>query len=70
MVPVPPAPMFRCPMCGDTGAPLQRDKISTAGWVIFAVLLLFCFPLCFIGLLQKEQYRVCGRCNHNLGKIG
>lgn len=50
--------------------PLEREKISTVGWVLFAVLLIVCLPLCFIGLLQKEKYRVCGRCNHYLGNLG
>jgi lipopolysaccharide-induced tumor necrosis factor-alpha factor len=70
MVPVPAAPMFRCPMCADTSMPLEREKISTTGWVLFAVLLIFCLPLCVIGLLQKEKYRVCARCNHQLGRVG
>lgn len=65
-----PAPMYACPMCRSNAPPLERDKISTAGWVIFAVLLICCFPLCFIGLTQKEKYRVCAHCNHRLGGVG
>lgn len=70
MMHAPHVAMFQCPMCRGTGAPLERDKISTTGWIIFAALLICCFPLCIIGLLQKERYRVCAHCNHNLGKIG
>jgi lipopolysaccharide-induced tumor necrosis factor-alpha factor len=62
--------MFRCGVCGSTAPPLERDKISTAGWVIFAVLLIFCLPLFWIGLLIKEKYRVCAHCNHRLGAVG
>lgn len=69
MVPVQAAPMFQCPMCRAADPPCERDKVSVAGWVIFAVLLLCCFPLCFIGLTQKEKWRVCSRCNHYLGKM-
>ena len=61
---------FACPFCRAHGAPLQRAKISTAGWIVFAVLLLLCFPLFWIGLLMKETYRVCGSCGSNLGGVG
>ncbi len=37
-------------------------RISVAGWIVFAVLLLFCFPLFWIGLLIKEEYRSCYEC--------
>jgi hypothetical protein len=30
--------------------------------VVFVVLLIFCFPLCFIGLLISDDYRVCSGC--------
>lgn len=62
--------MFVCPVCRASAPPLERDKVSTAGWVLFVVLLVFCFPICFIGLLQKEKYRVCAYCNHKLGNVG
>lgn len=65
-----PAAMFACPMCRSTAAPLERQKVSQTGWILFAVLLFCCFPLFWIGLLQKQKYRVCAHCNHNLGNIG
>jgi hypothetical protein len=34
--------------------------------VVFAVMITFCFPLFFIGLLMKERYRVCGDCGRRL----
>ena len=75
----PPAPMtpshhyqfgnvaFKCPYCQSQSPPIQQQKISTAGWVLFVVLLLACFPLCWIGLLIKEDYLSCSFCGLNLG---
>ncbi len=40
---------------------MVRQKVSTAGWVCFVVLLICCFILCWIGLLMKEDERHCGR---------
>lgn len=53
---------FRCPYCQSYQLPLTRKKISLAGWIIFAALLVVCFPLCFIGLFIKEDFRVCATC--------
>ncbi len=58
---------FHCPFCRSNDPPQVRSKISTAGWVVFVVLLLFCFPLCIIGLFITENYRVCSSCGINLG---
>lgn len=75
----PPAPMarslhnqfghvgFKCPYCQSQSPPIQQQKISTAGWILFVVLLLACFPLCWIGLLIKEDYRTCSFCGLSLG---
>lgn len=60
------APHFRCPFCGTDAPPLVSQRISTAGWIVFAALLLFCFPLFFIGLLMKEEYRQCSFCRATL----
>jgi hypothetical protein len=38
-----------------------------AGWIVFVVLLLFFFPLCFLGLLVREEYEVCADCRARLG---
>ena len=57
---------FRCPYCGTAEPPVIARRISTAGWVVFASLLLFCFPLFFIGLLIKEEYRQCSWCRASL----
>ena len=58
---------FRCPFCGSRDLPVTKSQISGAGWVVFVVMLLFCFPLFWIGLLIKEDYRVCHECGSKLG---
>jgi hypothetical protein len=58
---------FRCPNCRSDEPPLIRKDISAAGWAVFVVMLLFCFPLFFIGLLMQEEYRVCRDCGVRLG---
>ncbi|MDQ3798317.1 MAG: hypothetical protein M3384_02605, partial [Acidobacteriota bacterium] len=44
---------YRCPRCGTQNLPHIERKISTAGWVVFAVLLVVFLPLFWIGLLIK-----------------
>ena len=58
---------FRCPFCQSNELPDVKRRISTAGWVTFVLLLIFCFPLCIIGLFIKEDYRVCSCCGIKLG---
>lgn len=61
-------PMFKCPYCGFDGMPYVRSKVSGSGWVVFVLLLLFVCPfLCWIGLLIKDDYRVCSCCGMKLG---
>lgn len=64
MVPVGPMGMmpFRCGVCGFTGQPMMIQKISTAGWITFGLLLAFCLPLFWIGLLIKENRCQCPNC--------
>lgn len=57
------APGYQCPRCHTHQPPLITKKISAAGWVVFAVLMVFFFPLFWIGLLIKEEVRVCPVCN-------
>ena len=56
------APPFRCPNCMSHYPPRVEKRISTAGWITFAVLLVFFFPLFWIGLLIKEEVLVCQTC--------
>lgn len=37
-------------------------KVSAAGWVVFALLLLFCLPLFWIGLLIRDNRTQCPNC--------
>jgi hypothetical protein len=53
---------YRCPHCQSTAPPVVAKRIGTAGWVVFFTLLIACFPLCFIGLFIKEEYRMCSWC--------
>jgi len=53
---------FRCPHCQSTAPPVIAKRIGTAGWIVFFTLLIACFPLCFIGLFIKEEYRMCSWC--------
>ena len=53
---------YRCPRCSSQLYPRFERKISQAGWITFAVLLVAFFPLFWIGLLIKEDVRVCPVC--------
>lgn len=70
-VPIPaggpgPAPGVYCPYCRMQVAPVMLQRVSAAGWVVFALLLFFCVPLCWIGVLMKESYTACGQCGRPL----
>jgi len=60
---------FTCPFCHTTAPPITRSKVSTGGWVVFVFLMLTCFGifLAWIGLLIREDYKVCSRCGIKLG---
>ena len=61
------APGYRCPNCASQLFPKVVRKISTGGWIVFAVLTVTFFPLFWIGLLIKEDVRVCSVCNKRIG---
>jgi RNA polymerase subunit RPABC4/transcription elongation factor Spt4 len=54
---------YRCPRCGTTNLPYISRQISTAGWVTFSVLLVTTLIFFWVGLLLKEDVRVCPVCN-------
>lgn len=54
---------YRCPRCASQYLPRIEKRISTAGWIVFAILLVTFFPLFWIGLLLKEETRICPVCN-------
>jgi hypothetical protein len=55
-----------CPYCGNRAPALLRNKTATAGWVIFVVLLIIFFPLCWIGFFFQEPYYVCAYCGSKI----
>jgi RNA polymerase subunit RPABC4/transcription elongation factor Spt4 len=57
---------YRCPHCGSTYPPITERRISSEGWIVFIALLFFCFPLFWIGLLMKEELRICPMCRARL----
>lgn len=65
--PQPPPIGFKCPFCQSPFAPFVVQKVSTGGWIVFAVMVMFCIPLCWIGLLMKENTHVCSTCGMPLG---
>ena len=54
---------YRCPRCASQLLPKIERKISNAGWIVFSVLMVTFFPLFWIGLLIKEDVKVCPICN-------
>jgi hypothetical protein len=58
---------FACPYCHTGRPPMQKSRISTGGWVLFVLLLLACFPLCWLGFFCRERFRVCRACGIKLG---
>ena len=57
---------YRCPNCMSQFLPNIERRISTTGWVVFAVLRVVFFPLFWIGLLIKEDVQVCPTCKIRL----
>ncbi len=55
-----------CEHCGSTARPYITSQISEGGWVMFAVLLIFFFPLCWLGLLMTETRVKCFDCGRRL----
>lgn len=53
---------WECPECGCPEKPYRRNRISQSGWIVFALFLVFFFPLFFIGLLMTEDYYECPEC--------
>ncbi len=54
---------FHCPRCASQLFPRVTRQISSAGWIVFAVLLVIFFPLFWVGFLIKEEVRTCPVCN-------
>ncbi len=58
----------RCPRCATGQMPRHQRKVSTAGWIVFSLLILsgIFFPFFWIGLLIKEDVLFCSACNLRL----
>ncbi len=57
---------YQCPRCGTQALPMVSRRVSTAGWITFAVLLVTTGIFFWIGLLIKEDVRVCPVCSLQL----
>ena len=57
---------FRCPYCQSPAGSYYVSKISSQGWIVMLILLLFCLPLFWIGLLMKEETYYCRSCQMKL----
>lgn len=71
MAPHPPG-VWTCPYCRWAGLPTQLaqvSKINTSGWITFFVLLFFCFPLCWLGLMMKDKTTKCPACGTPAGTV-
>lgn len=55
-----------CDYCGSTEPPYRTSQISQAGWIVFALMLVFFFPLFWIGLLMTETNYTCRDCGRRL----
>jgi hypothetical protein len=60
-------PVFNCRRCHSTQPARIEEKVSTGGIVVFAILLIACFPLCWIGLLIKDPHSICTACGFDHG---
>jgi DNA-directed RNA polymerase subunit RPC12/RpoP len=58
---------FKCPYCGSTYPPRVINQMSQAGLIVLIVLIFVCLPLFWIGLLMKEDIRICSDCGIKIG---
>ncbi len=60
---------FECPYCGSREKPELKKETATVGWIMFAVLLLFFFPLCWLGIFMRETWEACWECGRKVHKV-
>ena len=59
--------VYTCRSCGTTGPTMIRSRVSTGGWIVFAILFLTCALLSFIPIISmRESFPACGRCRRQL----
>jgi hypothetical protein len=56
-----------CPNCRTQVIPQLKRKISQAGWIVFAVLLVTVPPLFWIGFCIREDVKICPICGTRVG---
>jgi GYF domain 2/LITAF-like zinc ribbon domain len=55
--------VWTCRYCGAHGSGVHIKSVSTGGWIVFVVLLVLCFVLCWVPLVtMKDQKTKCVRC--------
>jgi hypothetical protein len=57
---------FRCPYCDSSELPIETRRVSSAGWTVFVIFLLFFLPLFWIGLLITEPETRCCDCRRRI----
>lgn len=57
---------YRCPFCGTNYLPVIERRVSTAGWITFALLLIFTLVFFWIGLLIREDVHICPVCKRQV----
>jgi len=57
---------YRCPHCGTDYLPVMERRVSPAGWVTFALLLVFTLIFFWIGFLIKEDVPICPICRRRV----
>jgi hypothetical protein len=56
------APPNRCPECDSDVPPFRETRMSQTGLIVLVALLLFFFPLFWIGFLIRDEFWVCRDC--------
>lgn len=61
--------MWTCPYCRFQGRPQEIQKVATAGWIIFFLMLFSCVGIlfCWLPLLIRDRRTVCPSCNTAVG---
>ena len=57
---------YRCPNCGTHYLPIIERRVSSAGWITFALLLVFTVIFFWIGLCMREDVSICPVCKYRL----
>ena len=62
--------IFTCPFCSNEGPPIITKQVNAMGWVLFVILLLLFFPLCWLPFVIsgcKDEIRKCAVCGGRIG---